>query len=95
MSAGDAAMLATDTLTNEAASAAQACAFAAGAVGGSMQAAANAVGAAALRLPPTAENMAAGRRALAPLVERWIPLPVVLLSILGHPDAIPFDPRTA
>jgi hypothetical protein len=31
-------------------------------------------------------------RALAPLVERWIPLPVVLLSTLGYPDAIPFDP---
>ena len=30
-------------------------------------------------------------RALAPLVERWIPLPVVLLSRLGYPDAIPFD----
>jgi hypothetical protein len=33
-------------------------------------------------------------RALAPLVERWIPLPVVLLSTLGYPDAIPFDPST-
>jgi hypothetical protein len=30
--------------------------------------------------------------ALAPLVERWIPLPVVLLARLGYPDAIPFDP---
>ena len=30
--------------------------------------------------------------ALAPLVRRWIPLPVVLLSGLGYPDAIPFDP---
>jgi hypothetical protein len=30
--------------------------------------------------------------ALAPLIERWIPLPVVLLSQLGYPDAIPFDP---
>jgi hypothetical protein len=29
---------------------------------------------------------------LSPLVERWIPLPVVLLSRLGYPDAIPFDP---
>lgn len=31
-------------------------------------------------------------RALAPLVERWIPLPVVLLSRLGYPNAIPFNP---
>lgn len=27
---------------------------------------------------------------LASLVERWIPLPVALLSALGYPDAIPF-----
>jgi hypothetical protein len=27
----------------------------------------------------------------APLVERWIPLPVVLLSLLGYPNAIPFN----
>jgi hypothetical protein len=32
--------------------------------------------------------------AMGPLVERWIPLPVVLLSRLGYPDAIPFDPST-
>ena len=31
-------------------------------------------------------------RDLAPLVERWIPLPVVLLARLGYPDAVPFDP---
>ena len=30
--------------------------------------------------------------AMAPLVERWIPLPVVLLAKLGYPGAIPFDP---
>jgi hypothetical protein len=35
-----------------------------------------------------------GRRVLAPLVERGIPLPVVLLSRLGYPSAIPFDPST-
>jgi hypothetical protein len=28
---------------------------------------------------------------MAPLVERWIPLPVVLLSRLGYPGAIPLD----
>jgi hypothetical protein len=36
----------------------------------------------------------AALRALAPLVERWIPLPVVLLSRLKYPDAIPFGPDT-
>ena len=36
-------------------------------------------------------NHEATLHALAPLVERWIPLPVVLLSTLGYPDAIPFD----
>ena len=33
-------------------------------------------------------------RALAPLADRWIPLPVVLLSRLGYPEAVPFDPST-
>jgi hypothetical protein len=32
---------------------------------------------------------------LAAVVERWIPLPVVLLSTLGYPNAIPFDPSAA
>ena len=32
--------------------------------------------------------------AMGPLVERWIPLPVVLLAKLGYPDAIPFNPST-
>jgi hypothetical protein len=31
---------------------------------------------------------------MAPLVDRWLPLPVVLLSILGHPTAVPFNPST-
>jgi hypothetical protein len=36
-------------------------------------------------------NLATFQR-LAPLVEKWIPLPVVLLTWLGNGDAIPFDP---
>jgi hypothetical protein len=30
-------------------------------------------------------------RLLAPVIERWIPLPVVLLAALGYPSAIHFD----
>ena len=31
---------------------------------------------------------------LAPIVEKWVPLPVAILSALGYRDPIPFDPGT-
>jgi hypothetical protein len=37
----------------------------------------------------------AALRVFAPLVERWLPLAVVLLSVLGYHDTIPFDPKAA
>ena len=96
LNASQAAYSATDTLAGAAAAAAMACRSASASVASSLQLAANAAGSVCAAMHPiyTREAQAAAMLALAPLVERWIPLPVAILSALGNPNAIPFDPST-